>query len=787
MCNFRDAPPNTDVLRTFPGCSIEGVIDNVCGQEVCTPGDEGYTCGEITQARKATLGHTFAYACTYTGHDRAGICPTTYAATRLELTRDLMPHYQWDGHTWACGYTCTGHGRAGIYPTTYAATRLELRRGVKCSALLSPVACRSPAYINTHRCYSAARLDNEGASMVDVVVGVAAGALASGALGFLLYRRRTAKSTDPEPPAPPPNGGDRLEHGGGEQHQQRQQDLHACSPIIAGSAGGNVTRGPPPADQKVSPLPPPPYADEPPPTQQDPPLPSSPYKHDDAHRRDTLPPAASQQHAAVAAETKFGEDGTPIQSLFPAPPVGALPRPSSEGTPKCTRDNNESGGVTRTADAGRGGGDAVEDGNGCVAAVEQALLPLTTTNSTKNVSTEGWTAELAGFGGSAEEGADGAPSAIATAAAPAPAPAAAPAPAPAPAPDGRRRASNGFGYGEAILVAAEDLAHHCQIPGISEAATAVSILIHLVLDNRDLTSSAGVKRCRSIVMMLERAAKVLGKGGDTSTEEERVLMEEVHDAVSDLVELIKTFQNKSKLGKMLTSTLFKRRQDELNAVIDRAVWGLHVQVGHDVGQIQHDVAHLVKGASRGHSVSTFFTDSAHLLIESLLWSGGFSEAAQDVFFWPCASWCFSFVSIYQRSTADAQAQVESLAQARRSRRQHKLDQIEIPEDHVSITNEVLGKGGFGVVYLADYNGHNAAAKVQHITHGLGKPGENGISLSGPRTIEFNALRDKAERKAFLRELDTMIRLRNPHTVNVYGAITSLPDRLVLVMELLAGG
>ncbi|CAB1116130.1 unnamed protein product [Ectocarpus sp. CCAP 1310/34] len=407
---------------------------------------------------------------------------------------------------------------------------------------------------------------------------------------------------------------------------------------------------------------------------------------------------------------------------------------------------------------------------------EQALLPLTTTNSTNDVSTEEWTAELAGFGGSAEEGADGAPSAIATAAAPAP----------AAAPAGRRRTSNALGYGEAMLVAAKDLAHHCQIPGVSEAATAVSILIHLVLDNRDLTSSAGVKRCRSIVMMLERAAKVLGKGGDTSTEEERVLMEEVHDAVSDLVELIKTFQNKSKLGRVLTSTLFKRRQDELNAVIDRAVWGLHVQVGHDVGQVQHDVAHLVKGPSRGHSVSTIFTESPHLLIESLLWREGSVKQLRTGVFWPCASWCFSFVSMYQRSTADAQAQVESLAQARRSRRQHKLDQIEIPEDHVSITNEVLGKGGFGVVYLADYNGHNAAAKVQHTTHGLGKPGGNGIPLSGPRTIESNALRDKAERKAFLRELDAMIRLRNPHTVNVYGAITSRPDRLVLVMELQAG-
>ena len=33
----------------------------------------------------------------------------------------------------------------------------------------------------------------------------------------------------------------------------------------------------------------------------------------------------------------------------------------------------------------------------------------------------------------------------------------------------------------------------------------------------------------------------------------------------------------------------------------------------------------------------------------------------------------------------------------------------------------------------------------------------------------------------------MIRLRSPHTVNVFGAITSREDRLVLVMELLPGG
>ncbi|CAN0460149.1 unnamed protein product, partial [Scytosiphon promiscuus] len=48
-------------------------------------------------------------------------------------------------------------------------------------------------------------------------------------------------------------------------------------------------------------------------------------------------------------------------------------------------------------------------------------------------------------------------------------------------------------------------------------------------------------------------------------------------------------------------------------------------------------------------------------------------------------------------------------------------------------------------------------------------------------------RARLQRRAFLRELDAMMRLRSPHTVNVYGAMMSRGDRLVLVMELLGGG
>lgn len=52
-----------------------------------------------------------------------------------------------------------------------------------------------------------------------------------------------------------------------------------------------------------------------------------------------------------------------------------------------------------------------------------------------------------------------------------------------------------------------------------------------------------------------------------------------------------------------------------------------------------------------------------------------------------------------------------MAAARRLRRQRNLSQVEIPEDNVAISDELLGKGGFGSVFIADYNGRNAAAKV----------------------------------------------------------------------------
>ena len=43
----------------------------------------------------------------------------------------------------------------------------------------------------------------------------------------------------------------------------------------------------------------------------------------------------------------------------------------------------------------------------------------------------------------------------------------------------------------------------------------------------------------------------------------------------------------------------------------------------------------------------------------------------------------------------SEAASESVAEARRVKRQRKLDQVEIPAEYLSITDELLGKGGFG--------------------------------------------------------------------------------------------
>ena len=70
-----------------------------------------------------------------------------------------------------------------------------------------------------------------------------------------------------------------------------------------------------------------------------------------------------------------------------------------------------------------------------------------------------------------------------------------------------------------------------------------------------------------------------------------------------------------------------------------------------------------------------------------------------------------------------------------------------------------------------------------IKHGLSGVDDGDNDEPSKAVIESQ----QRQRKAFRRELDAMMLLRSPHTVHVYGKITSQQDRLVLVMELLVGG
>lgn len=71
-------------------------------------------------------------------------------------------------------------------------------------------------------------------------------------------------------------------------------------------------------------------------------------------------------------------------------------------------------------------------------------------------------------------------------------------------------AASDIGLAQAVLVAAQELAQQCQIPGVCEAATAVCMMAKLMTDSRDnaRTSGTRLRQCNTIVIALKRAARV---------------------------------------------------------------------------------------------------------------------------------------------------------------------------------------------------------------------------------------------------------------------------------------
>ena len=59
---------------------------------------------------------------------------------------------------------------------------------------------------------------------------------------------------------------------------------------------------------------------------------------------------------------------------------------------------------------------------------------------------------------------------------------------------------------------------------------------------------------------------------------EAFLLEEVRISVNDLLQIMQAYRSKNKLSRILVSSLFKRRQEEAETAIDKALSRLELQV-----------------------------------------------------------------------------------------------------------------------------------------------------------------------------------------------------------------
>lgn len=72
-------------------------------------------------------------------------------------------------------------------------------------------------------------------------------------------------------------------------------------------------------------------------------------------------------------------------------------------------------------------------------------------------------------------------------------------------------------------------------------------------------------------------ASSFGQGGEAVGEAEKLLIEDVHASVNDLVQLMQAWKSKNMISKVFTSSLCKRRQEEAEAAISDAVTRLQVR------------------------------------------------------------------------------------------------------------------------------------------------------------------------------------------------------------------
>ena len=82
---------------------------------------------------------------------------------------------------------------------------------------------------------------------------------------------------------------------------------------------------------------------------------------------------------------------------------------------------------------------------------------------------------------------------------------------------GNRALTSGIDVAKAVIEAAHDVARMSQIPGIAEVAGLVIVLMNLVTDSSNINVAGDylVKRCRALLLLLQRAGSLLDEvGGD---------------------------------------------------------------------------------------------------------------------------------------------------------------------------------------------------------------------------------------------------------------------------------
>lgn len=93
---------------------------------------------------------------------------------------------------------------------------------------------------------------------------------------------------------------------------------------------------------------------------------------------------------------------------------------------------------------------------------------------------------------------------------------------------------------------------------------------------------------------------VIWQGGEETNEAGRVLLDEVKHAVDTLLQVIQTYSSKNKIAQVLTSSMFKKRQEEAEHVINAAISRLQVIVGKKCPLDTSEASHC------GNLIPTFF-------------------------------------------------------------------------------------------------------------------------------------------------------------------------------------